>query len=120
MPTKKPERDEKIASSIEQELRLILLSSRDARINELEILSVRPNQGGSHYRVFFGPPPGTPVQPGDDAKAQKQLEQAKGHLRTELAESLTLMHCPDLTFFPDPEAWLTRAGNAEPVPPSEP
>jgi ribosome-binding factor A len=114
--TRKPERDMQIASLIEEELRLILASAADPRINQLEIRSVIPKPGGRHFSILFGPPSADEWAVKEDEgglEAGRRLDAAMGFLKSELAMNLGLKRCPEISFHPDPLVWSTIAGTRE-------
>ena len=114
--TRKPERDMQIASLIEEELRMILASAGDSRINQLELRSVEPKPGGRHFLILFGPPSADEAAVQEDEgglEAGRRLKAAMGFLKSELAMNLGLKRCPEISFHPDPLAWSRIAGTRE-------
>ena len=97
-----------IGRLIEDEMRMILASANDSRINQLEILSVMPKAGGRHFSILFGPPIYDELATKKDhggLKTGKKLDAAMGFLKSELAMNLGLKRYPEIRFHPNPLAW---------------
>ena len=113
MPTDKPERDDRIARNLELEIRLILEGAGDSGVRQLEVLGVTPEPGGKVFHVFVGPSRAQLVWGPHEAESIERLNKAKGYIRSELAPTLGLKRCPELSFHADPVAWAVAPPKEE-------
>lgn len=94
-------RQRRVAQQIHRELsQLLLREVRDPRLAEVTITEVRVTPDLLLARIYFS----VLGEDGADKEALAALERAKGFLRTQLAERLSLRFVPELEFMLDKSA----------------
>ena len=91
-------RVDRLAQQIQQELSDILIKGmKDPRIGFVSITGVRLSKDLKYARIFVS------VYGSDEESQQTMaaLERAKGFLRTELGQRISVRHIPELTFLLD-------------------